>query len=104
MDQPVVQIGPSFLPCRVPAPQAKKEALHPPHGCPPVVLEVLADSDQVTEGFLLRGPNPDGGEFAGPVQAGQVPGVEAVGLDPPAGPTGDEDRSDDVARHAEEAQ
>jgi hypothetical protein len=50
------------------------------HGLAPIVLQILADPDEVPQRLLFRGRDADGGELARPVEARQVAGIEAISL------------------------
>ena len=46
-----------------------------------LLLHLVAGADQIAHGFVLWIGHVDGGQFAGAVEAGQLVGIAAVGLD-----------------------
>jgi hypothetical protein len=61
--------------------------------------DVLATAEQIARGFLLVGGNVNGGECAGAIEDGQMAGVATIGFDAVSGPSRNERRGNDVARH-----
>ena len=51
--------------------------------------------DQITDGLVRRIGNPDGGQFTGSVQLGEVDRIPPIGLDPVAGLARDQRWSND---------
>jgi hypothetical protein len=65
-------------------------------GAEDLALEALAAPHEVSDPFLGRGRDPNGGKFADAVEASQLSGVVTVVLAAFAGPGGNEGGSDDV--------
>jgi hypothetical protein len=66
----------------------------------PVDRHVGAGPAQIPDGLLGDRWDPDGDQFAGPVQASQPSAIAAVGLDLVAGRLGDQRRRDHLTVHA----
>src|ERR1035438_5359925 len=70
-----------------------------------LVADLGAGANQIAEGFIGGVRHVDAGEFAGAVEAGELVGIAAVGLDAVAGRAGnlgggDENAEITVALHA----
>jgi hypothetical protein len=98
--QPLAVVFAPGAPGGVDAPAAEKEPSQAVAGPGEVFLDPFAQTQEIPIGFLPGGGEINGGEFPGPVELDQLPGVPAVGFDPVSGAEGDEAGSDDVADQA----